>query len=202
MSHLVSINESLHASNCICGAKLDQPYVVLNINRLQEWISSNRDALQNAMTTRARDRLLLPRIDTKISDLAQQLRRLEQKYTLPHQRVTAGDLTAFGIKYPLQNKVYDYQFRSPRHSPVRDIDGESSAGGDDFIQISHSYEPRLYDVRCYLEREINKSVLEYNRIDRRDYYREFRYDLFRLFPKGFPIRDHLHCIFRKIIQNI
>jgi len=186
-------------NNCWCGAEIPG-FSTIDQQRLVEWFAKNREPLLGAITTRERERLLLPRIDARISSLAQQLRRLEKKYQLPHLRVSARDLVAFGIKYPVENRLYDYQYREPRHSPVRDLDG-SPLGDNEFIQISHSYEPRQYDVRFYLEREIDWAVWEYNRIDRRNYYREFRYDLARLFPKSFPVRDHLHCIFGKLMRN-
>lgn len=187
---------------CICGTEITGFQAEdLEHQRLKEWFAKHREPLLVAMTNRERDRLLLPRIDARLASLAQQLKRLEKKYQLPHQRVSARDLVSFGIKYPLDNRVYDYQYREHRHSPVRDVDGEPLVGDTEFIQISHSYEPRMRDVRFYLEREIDWAVWEYNRIDRRNYYHEFRYDLLRLFPKGFPIRDHLHCIFSKLITS-
>ena len=88
---------------------------------MKEWFAKHREPLLVAMTNRKRDRLLLPRIDARLASLAQQLRQLEKKYQLPHQRVSARDLVSFGIKYPLDNRVYDYQYREHRHSPVRDV---------------------------------------------------------------------------------
>lgn len=164
-----------------------------NWQQLIDWIGINREQITTAIVHRNRDRLLLPRIDARIQNLAQQLKRLEKKYQLPHQRVSARDLVAFGIKYPLVNREYDYQFQSPRHSPVRDLDGEP-CGDQEFIQISHSYEPRQFDVRFHLEREIDFGVWQYNRNDLRNYFREFRYDLIRLLPRDFPVRDHFHCL--------
>lgn len=185
---------------CCCGSELGNLVEystffanITNWQRIVDWVARNSEQINDAMTLRERDRLLLPRIDARINNLAMQLKRLEKKYQLPDQRVSAGDLVAFGIKYPLSNRVYDYQFQSPRHSPVRDLDGEL-CGDQEFIQISHSYEPRLYDVRFYLEREIDFAVWQYNRIDRRNYFKDFRYDLLRLLPKGFPVRDHFHCL--------
>ena len=185
---------------CLCGAELPNSELYglffednTNWQRLVDWVARNREQINDAMTLRERDRLLLPRIDARLSELAIQLKQLEKKFQLPHQRVSARDLVAFGIKYPLSNRVYDYQFQSPRHSPVRDLDGEP-CGDQEFIQISHSYEPRQYDVRFYLEREIDFAVWQYNRIDRRNYFKDFRYDLLRLLPKGFPVRDHFHCL--------
>ena len=189
-------------NKCWCGKELPGCKLSdIDQQRLVEWFADNKDELLTAITLRERDRLLLPRIDSRISNLAQQLRKLEKKYQLPHQRVSTRDLVAFGIKYPLDNQVTDYQYREPRHSPVRDLDGSPLGNDNEFIQISHSYEPRQYDVRFYLEREIDLAVWDYNRIDRRNYYKEFRYDLIRLFPKGFPIRDHLHCIFKKLMPS-
>lgn len=188
---------------CWCGAEITGFLLeAIDTPKLKEWFAIHREPILIAITNRERDRLLLPRIDSRLASLAQQLKRLEKKYQLPHQRVSARDLVSFGIKYPLDNRVYDYQYREPRHSPVRDLDGSPLGDDNEFIQISHTYEPRQQDVRFYLEREIDWAVWKYNRIDRRNYYKEFRYDLLRLFPKGFPIRDHLHCIFRKLIQNI
>lgn len=191
-------------TKCVCSDNINNNtedlIKLVNIEKLQKWFTSNRNAVLSVMTARNRDRLLLPRIDARISNLAQQLRKLEKKYTLPHQRVSARDLSAFGIKYPLENRVYDYQFREHRHTIVRDIDGEP-CDGQEFVEISHSYEPKMYDVRFYLEQEIDMAVWHYNRIDRRDYYREFRYDLCRLLPKGFPAGDHLHCIFSELMVD-
>ncbi len=198
--------ESFKNRKCCCGAELDNSveysaFFANNTNwqRLADWVTQNREQINDAMTLRERDKLLLPRIDARINDLAIQLKRLEKKYQLPHQRVSARDLVAFGIKYPLANRVYDYQCLSPRHSPVRDLDGEP-CGDQEFIQISHSYEPRQYDVRFHLEREIDFAVWQYNKIDRRNYFKDFRYDLLRLLPKGFPIRDHLHCLLKQLIN--
>lgn len=198
MTHFFSQNK------CLCGAELPNlgfgmdSYVSffadnINFQRLADWVARNREQINNALVLRNRDRLLLPRIDARIQKLAQQLKRLEKKYQLPHQRVSARDLVVFGIKYPIANRVYDYQCLSPRHSPVRDLDGEP-CGDQEFIQISHSYEPRQYDVRFHLEREMDLAVWQYNRIDCRNYFREFRYDLIRLLPRGFPIREHFHCL--------
>jgi hypothetical protein len=196
---------------CSCGTELPGFQIDdLNLQRLKEWFTNKRDLILAAITDRARARLLLPRIDTRISNLAKQHRQLEKKYPLPHQRVSARDLTAFGIKYPLENRVYDYQFREHRHTIVRDIDGEPLGGktpngepcdGQEFIEISHAYEPKMYDVRFYLEREIDMAIWHYNRIDRRDYYREFRYDFARLVPKSFPVRDHLHCLISEFMTS-
>ena len=197
-----SIPSIMSENQCWCGKDLSGFKLSdLDQQRLGEWFVKHREPVQAAITNRDRDRLLLPRIDSRIFNLAQQLKRLEKKYQLPHQRVSARDLVAFGIKYPLDNRVYDYQYREPRHSPVRDFDGSPLGDDNEFIQISHSYEPRQYDVRFHLEREIDLAIWEYNRIDRRNYYKEFRYDLLKLFPKGFPIRDHLHCIFRKLMPE-
>ena len=198
------LSNSGKSGTCMCGAELPGFRIDdLNLQRLKEWFTNKREPILAAITERSRARLLLPRIDARLSSLAKQHRQLEKKYTLPHQRVSARDLTAFGIKYPLQNRVYDYQFKEHRHTIVRDIDGEplggktpngEPLGGQEFIEISHSYEPKMYDVRFYLELEIDMAVRHYNRIDRRDYYREFRYDLARLVPKSFPVIDHLHCL--------
>jgi hypothetical protein len=192
-------------SKCCCGSFLNNTatynlfFNESNNLKLKNWIYKNKIPLLDIITKRARDRLLLPRLDARIDDLAQQLKRLEKKYQLPHQRVSTRDLVAFGIKYPLANRVYDYQCRSPRHSPVRDLDG-GPCGVQEFIQISHSYEPRQYDVRFHLEREIDFAVWQYNSIDRRNYFKEFRYDLIRLLPKGFPVRDHFECIINVILK--
>jgi hypothetical protein len=201
MTHFFSQN-----NKCSCGVELQNSesyhsFFVdkTNYQKLSDWITRNREQIITAITDRNSDRLLLPRLDARIDDLAQQLKRLEKKYQLPHQRVSTRDLVAFGIKYPLANRVYDYQYRSPRHSPVRDLDG-GPCGVQEFIQISHSYEPRQYDVRFYLEREIDFAVWQYNRIDRRNYFKEFRYDLIRLLPKGFPVRDHFECIINAILK--
>jgi hypothetical protein len=191
-----------NGNQCWCGDEIiGYNLVDLDTQKLREWFTIHCEPLLVAITNRTRDRLLLPRIDTRINNLAQQLKRLEQKYQFPHQRVSARDLVAFGIRYPLNYPVYDYQYRDPQYSPVRDLDCSPLADDNEFIQISHSYEPLLYNVRFYLGLEIDFAVWEYNRIDRRNYYREFRYDLLRLFHKGFPVRDHLHCIFKQIMQT-
>ncbi len=187
-------------NQCWCEKELSGYNLAdLDKQKLVEWFTKNREQLIVAITNRERDRLLLPRIDARLSSLATQLLQLEKKYQLPHQRVSARDLIAFGIKYPLKNMAYDYPYNYYRHSPVRDLDGEPLSGENNFIEISHSHEPIQFDVRFHLDREIDLAVWDYNRIDRRNYYKDFRYDLLRLFPKGFPIRDHLHCIFRKLM---
>lgn len=198
-------------NQCWCGKEISGHNLVdLEQQRLKDWFATHREQLLAAITNRERDRLLLPRIDARLFNLAQQLRLLEKKYQLPHQRVSARDLVAFCIKYPLDNRVYDYQYREHRHSPIRDLDGEplggktpngEPQGGQEFIEISHSYEPKMYDVRFYLEREIDMAVRYYNQIDRRNYYREFRYDLALLVPKGFPASEHLHCIYYKLMAG-
>jgi hypothetical protein len=203
-------SQSGNSGTCICGAKLSGFQIDdVNQQRLKEWFTNKRELVLAAITERARARLLLPRIDTRITNLAKQHSQLEKKYTLPRQRVSARDLTAFGIKYPLENRVYDYQFKEHRYTIIREIDGEPLGGktpngepcdGQEFIEISNAYEPKMYNVRFYLEREIDMAIWHYNKIDRRDYYREFRYDLLRLVPKGFPISDHLHCIFSELMD--
>jgi len=203
MSSNNTVIPSRHAGLiCNCGQEILGFYLNdLDTPKLKEWFIMKREPLTAAMVARERNRLLLPRINARLTSLAKQLYRLEKKYKLPHQKVNARDLVAFGIKYPLDNRVFDYQYREYRHSPVRDLDGTPLCNDNEFIQIKHTFEPRLYDVRFHLEREIELSVLEYNRLDRWNYYREFQYDLMRLLPKGFPARDHLHCVFSKLISH-
>lgn len=196
---IIKLKAELESGKCICGFRFDT-VSVMNPSKFLDWYQDNAARLSEINLRYNQDKLMLPRLDIRINTLAEQIRKLERKYYNPHDRVAISDLINFGIKYPIEDYLSSLRFRSPRVSPTRDLDGEP-CNDDEFVKISHGYEPKLFDVRFYLERELDIAINKFQSVDLCNYFQKYNAEIRAVLIPSFPIHHHFGCIINYLEQK-